>query len=147
MSRRLRIGRYSEDGRLYLLTCVVLEREPIFRDLTLARSVIQQLRLVHQEGRAKSLAWVVMPDHLHWLVELNSECLDALMRNLKSRSALQINRLRQRQGRVWQRGFHDRALRKEDDVRKVARYIIANPLRAGLVEDVGDYPHWDAIWL
>jgi len=29
----------------------------------------------------------------------------------------------------------------------VARYIVANPLRAGLVESVRDYPHWDAIWL
>ncbi|MFV3290267.1 transposase, partial [Pseudomonas sp. NY11955] len=29
----------------------------------------------------------------------------------------------------------------------VARYIVANPIRAGLVSRVGDYPHWDAVWL
>jgi len=29
----------------------------------------------------------------------------------------------------------------------MARYIVMNPKRAGLVERVGDYPHWDAIWL
>jgi hypothetical protein len=29
----------------------------------------------------------------------------------------------------------------------LARYIVANPLRAGLVEHLGDYPHWDAVWL
>ncbi|MBB5859537.1 hypothetical protein GGR69_001194 [Xanthomonas arboricola] len=29
----------------------------------------------------------------------------------------------------------------------MARYLIANPLRAGLVARVGDYPFWDAIWL
>ena len=32
-------------------------------------------------------------------------------------------------------------------LRDVARYIVANPLRAGLVERVGDYPYWDAVWL
>ncbi|MEQ7866160.1 transposase, partial [Xanthomonas sp. WHRI 8393] len=35
----------------------------------------------------------------------------------------------------------------KDDLRLAARYLIANPLRAGLVERVGDYPFWDAIWL
>jgi len=29
----------------------------------------------------------------------------------------------------------------------MARYIVANPLRAGLVERIGDYPLWDATWL
>jgi len=48
---------------------------------------------------------------------------------------------------VWQPGFHDHALRKEEDVRAVARYVVANPLRAGLVQRIGDYPHWNAIWL
>jgi putative transposase len=38
-------------------------------------------------------------------------------------------------------------LRHEDDLAKLPRYIVANPLRAGLVERVGDYSHWDAVWL
>jgi len=49
--------------------------------------------------------------------------------------------------RIWQDGFHDHALRQEEDLAEVARYIVANPLRAGLVERVGDYSHWDAVWL
>jgi putative transposase len=48
---------------------------------------------------------------------------------------------------VWQRGFHDHALRKEEDIVSVARYIVANPVRDGLVRRIGDYPHWDAVWL
>ncbi len=43
--------------------------------------------------------------------------------------------------------FHDRAMRKEEDLKAAARYIVANPLRAGLVERCGDYPLWDAVWL
>ena len=30
---------------------------------------------------------------------------------------------------------------------KLARYVVANPLRAGLVEKLGDYPLWDAVWV
>jgi REP element-mobilizing transposase RayT len=47
----------------------------------------------------------------------------------------------------WDRGFHDHALRSDEDVRKVARYIVANPIRAGLADNVLGYPYWNAVWL
>ena len=49
--------------------------------------------------------------------------------------------------RAWQPGFHDHAVRAEEDLASVARYIVANPLRAGLRGKIGDYPFWNAIWL
>jgi putative transposase len=48
---------------------------------------------------------------------------------------------------LWQDGYYDRALRKEEDLQQIARYIVANPLRAKLVNKIGDYPLWDAVWL
>jgi hypothetical protein len=48
---------------------------------------------------------------------------------------------------VWQRGYHDHAVRREEDIKSLARYVIANPVRAGLTHSVGSYPHWDAAWL
>ena len=45
------------------------------------------------------------------------------------------------------RAFHDHALRANEDLRQAARYVIANPIRAGLVRRVGDYPFWNAIWV
>ena len=48
---------------------------------------------------------------------------------------------------LLQRGFHDRAIRKQDDLVAVARYIVANPLRAGIVDSIRNYPLWDAKWL
>jgi REP element-mobilizing transposase RayT len=88
-----------------------------------------------------------MPDHLHWLVKLEGCTLDELMRRIKSNSARRINRCLGRTGPVWQQGYHDRALRREEDLQVAARYVVANPLRAGLVERLADYPHWDAVWL
>ena len=48
---------------------------------------------------------------------------------------------------IWQAGYYDHALRIEEDIQTVARYIVANPIRAGLVQKIADYPHWDAVWL
>ncbi|MDP2245097.1 transposase [Pseudomonas sp.] len=146
-AHRLRTGRFSEPSRIYLLTTAVHKRMPLFRDLSLGRLLVAELRAAHDQGWVSSLAWVVMPDHLHWLVRLESQSLDELMQGIKGRSARRINHQLTRRGPVWQSGYHDRALRKEEDMQEVARYVVANPLRAGLIERVGDYPLWDAIWL
>jgi len=145
--RLLRRGRYSEVGRLYLLTTVTQRRLPLFLDIQRARTVINQLRLAEQQNSCQSLAWVVMPDHVHWLIELRDVPLGTLMRHFKARSSRLLRKSGDIALPVWQAGYHDRALRREEDVLDVARYIIANPVRAGLVRRVGDYPHWDAIWL
>ncbi|MGE8500165.1 MAG: REP-associated tyrosine transposase [Pseudomonas sp.] len=146
-SCELRTGRVSEPARVYLLTATVEKREAVFTNFFLARLLVAELRSVHEDGLVESLAWTVMPDHLHWLVALNNSSLSTVMRRVKGRSARRIHAALGRQGKLWQDGFHDRALRREEDVRPAARYIIANPIRAGLVSRVGDYPLWDAIWL
>ncbi|KQB54402.1 transposase [Pseudomonas endophytica] len=88
-----------------------------------------------------------MPDHFHWLIQLHQGTLGQLMCRVKSRSSKSINERTATQGRLWQRGYHDRAVRREEHIKVAARYIVMNPLRAGLVKKVGDYPLWDAIWL
>ena len=87
-----------------------------------------------------------MPDHLHWLFSLRNGSLAGCLQLLKGRSAHAINRLRDRSGAVWQPGYYDHALRDHDAVRKLAEYIVLNPVRAGLVTTVGDYAHWWCAW-
>ncbi|MGF6554940.1 putative transposase [Pseudomonas sp. S30_BP2TU TE3576] len=146
-SHRLRIGRYAELNRIYLLTANTLKREPVFRDYPLGRLVVHQFRQAQSEGFVESLAWVVMPDHFHWLIQLQRGSLAQLMCQTKSLSTRAINSATGRTGSLWQQSFHDHALRKEEDLVKLARYVVANPLRAGLVQKLGDYPLWDAIWV
>jgi REP element-mobilizing transposase RayT len=147
--RDLRRGRRSEPGGIYLLTAVTHRRAAVFADFRCGRAVVQALRAQHERGRVRSLAFVVMPDHLHWLVELRQPLrLALLVGQVKGYSAYAVNRLRPGTGRrLWQRGFHDHALRREEGLRAAARYVVANPLRAGLVARIGDYPLWDAAWL
>ncbi len=144
----LRRGRVSLPGHVYFITTVTVHRRPFFRDLRSARTVVDGMRQRHAAGDVSSLAWVIMPDHVHWLFQLGEEAeLSTVIGRFKGQTAREINRLRGTNGRIWQPAFHDHALRREEDVREIARYIVANPLRAGLVSRLGDYSHWDAIWL
>ncbi|HEF4758569.1 TPA: transposase [Pseudomonas putida] len=146
-SHLLRLGRYSESGRAYLITAVVHQRQPLFSDWKIGRLLVAELRRAHDQGWVNSIAWVIMPDHLHWLVQLEQRTLAQLMQATKSRSTLSVNRTLNREGAFWQTGFHDRAIRDDEDLLPFARYIVANPLRAGLVDKIGNYPLWDACWL
>ena len=146
--RALRKGRWSEPARLYLLSMVTHNREAFFMDILAGRLVVSEMRRLDHEGCAISHAWVIMPDHLHWLVGLTEKKdLSGVAKLLKGRSALKINAHLMRKGPVWSRSFHDHAVRKDEDVIHIAQYIIHNPIRAGLVYDIGSYPLWDASWL
>ena len=148
-SHRLRAGRISGPNQIYLLTTVCNYREPLFSNITLGRIVVRSLHHHHEHGYVSSLAFVVMPAHLHWLVRLSPGiALPHLMKSVKSYTAREINHHCNTQGkRSWQPGFHDHALRHEEELLHTARYIVANPLRARLVRRLGDYPLWDAVWL
>jgi len=124
------------------VTSVTREREPVFSDLWVARGLVRALIREQEMGRAVTLAYVIMPDHLHWLLELGERTtLSAVVRAVKAVTAHRVGRP------IWQSGFHDHALRREEDLVATARYVVVNPVRAGLVGKVGDYPHWDAVWL
>ena len=138
----LRRGRFSLAGQAYLVTMVGIDRSPVFADFYAARCVVRAMHEASVVSVAETLAFVVMPDHVHWLVQLNvGTNLGEVVRRIKARVSLLLG------VSFWQRGFHDHALRKDEDLVGVARYIVANPVRAGLVQRVADYPHWDAVWL
>ena len=143
----LRRGRRSERGRIYLVTTVAHERAPIFSDWNCAVACARVLHGIPSEAGAAQLAWVVMPDHVHWLFSLEGNDLADAVRRFKSRAARAVNAARGGGGSVWQRGYHDHAVRRETDVKALARYVVANPIRAGLCERIGDYPFWDAVWV
>ena len=142
----LRKGRRSILNQVYLITAVTSAREPVFADWRLGRVLVHALRR-HQHV-ADTLCYVSMPDHMHWLMRLRTPiALAQVVGGVKGLSSRNIRRFTGKLGPVWQTGFHDRALRSEETLLPTARYILAAPLRAGLVKRLGDYPLWDAIWL
>ena len=147
-TRSLRRGRYSAPNLIYHVTTATAWRRKLFTDFAQAREVVKTLR-TETEGRScNTLCFMLMPDHLHWLMQVGTGgSLTVCVNNVKANSARRINALKGRNERIWQKGFYDRALRSDEDVVAVARYIVANPLRAGIVEHVGEYPFWDAVWV
>ncbi|HZH44807.1 MAG TPA: transposase [Lysobacter sp.] len=144
----LRRGRWSQPGQLYLVTFATADRRPLFLAGAHAFAACRAMTAPALWSHSKLLAWVLMPDHWHGLVALGeADTLPACVRRLKGRSARELARAHPQLRPVWARAYHDRALRAEDDVRAAARYVVANPVRAGLVRRVGDYPFWDSVWV
>ena len=146
-ARSLRIGRCSRPGNVYLVTTVVKDRLPIFGDVQIARSVVREMEHLQSSDVVHSMAWVVMPDHVHWLFELKSGSLPALMQALKGRGAFEVNRAKEAKHLTWQKGYHDHGVRAEEDLVEIARYVVNNPIRAGLVKRREDYPLWGCEWV
>ncbi|MGZ8227608.1 MAG: hypothetical protein ACXWT3_13380, partial [Methylococcaceae bacterium] len=72
-SKDLRKGRYSQHNQSYLVTTVTGQRQIVFADFYLGKIVVQAMRHQHQQGKVHSLAFVLMPDHLHWLFTLQND--------------------------------------------------------------------------
>jgi len=145
--KNLRKGRFSGKNRIYFITTCCHARRQLFTCPEFALIAIEEICLQEIRANCKSLAYVVMPDHIHWLVQLSGgSSLDKVMNSLKGRSAHRINSSRERRGKVWQDGFHDHALRRDEDLKSAANYLIHNPVRAGLVQQPDQYPFWGSIW-
>lgn len=143
----LRKGRYSAANNHYVVTTVTAAREPWFASTSACRAMREALALSEEKECFSAFAWVLMPDHLHLMLALGSSTdLSTAVERVKADSARRINAAIGRTGAIWQSGFYDHRLRSDDDLRAQARYLVANPLRAGLVQRIADYPHWFALW-
>lgn len=146
-SAQWRCGGKREAGRLYLLTTVTFQRLPLFEDRRCAWAAARAISASRCPS-AELLCWVLMPDHWQGLLRLHRHGdLAQTMRQFKGMVARSVNLARGRAGLVWEPGFHEQALRCEEDLLPAARYLVGNPMRAGLVARVGDYPYWNASWL
>jgi putative transposase len=135
-------------GQACLLTLGTLFRRPVFRDFEAAKSVaaVHKLRWVWRHSQV--LAWVLMPDQWHALVAVDQEDdLNQLIGRFKSATARGLDDRYKINGWLWGRGFQQQALKDDVELRDTGRYLITHPIRAGLVDEIGKYPYWDAVWV
>jgi putative transposase len=116
MSRRPRVEGFNYLGFYrYFVTFCTFDRRHLLSDVVIAHSVLSQFRRISRRNKFTILAYCLMPDHVHLLVEGRSERSD--FRGL-------IKSLKQSSGQRY----------------ASARYIVENPVRAGLVRCAADYP-------
>ncbi len=134
-------------GNFYSLTFCTSERRELFAIPTAAQLVVYALHRSAALGYCDQLAFVVMPNHVHWLIALTGKCpLGALVAVTKGEASRQLRRSCGLGLPIWQPGYYEHCVRANEDLKEQARYLIANPLRANLVMRLADYPFWFAIW-
>ncbi|MEW5958017.1 MAG: hypothetical protein AB1801_09860 [Chloroflexota bacterium] len=162
-----------QPGVTYLLTSVTYRRRPFFAQPDCAQAAYEDVAFYAQKFRAASLAYVVMPDHLHWVICPSAEdferfahnerekhgkyaaaperfYLSKILEDYRRHTGFVVNRLQGTGGaQMWQAGFRDDGLRTPTAIRAPVRYVVLNPVKAGLVTRPKDYPYvaWDAAWL
>jgi len=116
-------------------------RAPAVADL------VQRSLLYFDGRRYRLLAWCIMPNHVHVLVEpMVGHALGSIVRTWKSFSAKQANRVLHRDGPFWHRDYFDRYIRDDDHLEQTIDYVENNPVKAGLVAAVAAWP-WSSYLL
>lgn len=129
-----------------LVTIITTHKRACLDDPRRARCVTTEIAHCEQQGWVESLAWVVMPDHLHWLLRVKDGSLNACLAVFKSRSERAIQTAIGRPERIWQAGYHERALRESAHILDAARCVVSNPVRRGLVERAEHFPYGYTVW-
>ena len=124
----------------YFVTTVALNRVKAFSDREFADRVVELLIAIAAAFKFEVTAYVIMPDHVHFVVTAVEENADfkAMLKKFKQKTGYEYS---QRHGRrLWQKGYWERILRDGDNPLSVCRYLIENPVRARLVKHPGEYP-------
>ena len=143
--------------RKFEKTLDTAESGPVWlKDHRVAEMVAESLH--YRDGKVYRLdAYCIMATHVHVVfaplertgpkneAQTNSLCyntLSAIMQSLKGYTARRANALLGRRGQFWQHESYDHVVRNPDEWRRIVRYVLNNPVKAGLV-DVSEKWQWN----
>jgi putative transposase len=138
-------------GGTYFFTVNLLERtgnDLLVRHITLLREAVRKVKTQYP---FTIHAWVVLPEHLHCVIELPDGDSDFAVRwrlikiyfskSLPKTERLSATRVRRGERGIWQRRYWERLIRDERDFSAHMDYVHINPLKHGLVQRVMDWPY------
>lgn len=97
--------------------------------------------LLEADGRDYRLqAWVVMPNHVHLVVDIRDIALAKLINGWKGKSSREANKLLGRRGAFWQEDYYDTLIRDEAHLKRAIRHTEQNPAKAFLAKVARDWP-------
>ena len=112
------MGRVSLPQQIYHLTVCTYQREPLFSQLQTGRLIVHEFKYLQETQSANSLAWVVMPDHVHWLMQLaETNSLATVLKRFKGRSTHAVNNYLHPAGHSGKKDF----MSMQYDKRKILR--------------------------
>jgi REP element-mobilizing transposase RayT len=139
-SIRLAADAYLNPGDCWLVTIVTADRQPAFSSWALADCVAEQLNWFCRKHGLALYAWVILLDHVHFVVQ-TEECSTGILamcqafKSYTTRIAWDLGI----PGKLWQRGFHDHGIRRVEDFDEIVRYVYDNPVRLSLIAEDEPY--------
>lgn len=138
---RLKDRESYKGAKGYFITIGTYNRRRLFVNDAVVASAVQYLRDIAQKEQFDVAVYCFMPDHLHIVIigrNEHSSC-EKFVRDYKQITGFRFKKVFSQ--RLWGTSYYDRVLRIEDEVRDVGQYTLYNPVYAGLVENVLDYPY------
>ena len=124
----------------YFLTLCTAKRFPAFMSEVVVDPIRTKFLQLAGDCHFSILAYCFMPDHLHLLVEGMSAAADLRQFVNGAKQSTGYWFKQQYRKPLWQVGYYDRVLRDGEATLTVVRYVVRNPVRAGLVDDPAKYP-------
>ncbi|MGH9746954.1 MAG: REP-associated tyrosine transposase [Candidatus Acidiferrales bacterium] len=132
-------------GSSYFVTTKCWQGRSVFQVSENAEILLRTI-VNHRDRKAYLLhEFVIMPNHLHLILTPSaSTSLEKAVQLIKGGSSYAVHEERGQKMEIWQEGFHDWTIRGSDDWLSKAEYIRMNPVRAGLVARVEEWPYSSA---
>jgi len=132
----LRQARLDAPGTLHHVMLRGIEGSAIFRDDEDREDFLTRVGDLTERTGTRILAWVLMDNHVHFLLFSGPEGLSSLMRKLLTGYAICFNRRHQRSGHLFQNRYKSIVCEKDSYLRELVRYLHLNPLRASVVKNM-----------
>ena len=145
----LRLSHFDySTARAYFITICVKDGRALFSDRELAERTIAYLKESKDKHDYRIYAYCLMPDHLHVLLNPAESNIPVsrFLQTFKSQTGFWHKK--EHGMPLWQRGFYDHVVRKNEDLIKIVQYVLENPVRRGLAGTAKEYPYsgrWDDI--
>jgi REP element-mobilizing transposase RayT len=132
---------YEQSGRITFITIHAYNRLNPFVNDPINQMVIRRLHSEQTRLNCRVFVYCLMPDHLHFLISPNQDGVSILtFTNQFKGKTTNLSWDLGWQGKLWQPRFYDHIVRADENLRAIAEYIIANPVRKDLVSTPEDWP-------
>jgi REP element-mobilizing transposase RayT len=131
-----RLARLDAPGTLHHVIGRGIERKEIFYNDTDRTDFIDRMAALCEEGAMDVYAWVLMPNHFHFLCKTRNRPLSSGMRKILTGYVVNFNRRHRLYGHLFQNRYKSIVCQEDRYLKELVRYIHLNLLRAGLVKDI-----------
>lgn len=136
-----RQARKKSESGIYHTILRGINKQTIFEDEEDRIRFLSILRECKHSSGCKLLAWCLMGNHVHMAIKIEGEPLDLVFRRIAGKYAYWYNNKYQRIGHLFQDRYKSEPVEDDAYLLVVIRYIHQNPLEAGIVKGLEDYPY------